>query len=48
MEVNLPSGSFEKLNGTGAEAKVAATVDGKRIERSWVIENFKKADLVQP
>lgn len=47
MEVNLPAGDFEKLDGTGAEAKVAATVDGQRIARAWVIENFKKADLVQ-
>ncbi|MBW8812673.1 MAG: CHAT domain-containing protein [Caulobacterales bacterium] len=47
MEVRLPAGEFEKLTGTGDEAKVAAVVDGKRIERAWVIENFKKADLVQ-
>lgn len=47
MEVRLPAGDFEKLTGTGDEAKMAAVVDGKRIERSWVIENFKKADLVQ-
>lgn len=47
MEVRLPAGDFEKLEGTGAEAKIAAVVDGRRIERSWVIENFKKADLVR-
>jgi CHAT domain-containing protein len=47
LEVDLPAGRFEKLIGTGAEARLAATVDGKRIERASVIENFKKADLVQ-
>ncbi|MBS0362130.1 MAG: CHAT domain-containing protein, partial [Proteobacteria bacterium] len=47
MEVDLPAGDFEKLTGTGQEAKEAATVDGKRIRRSWVIENFKKADLIK-
>ncbi len=47
MEVRLPAGSFEKLEGTGAEARVAAVADGQRIARSWVIENFRKADLVQ-
>ncbi|MBS0335057.1 MAG: CHAT domain-containing protein [Proteobacteria bacterium] len=47
MEVDLPAGDFEKLTGTGQEAKQAAVVDGKRIRRSWVIENFKKADLVK-
>ncbi|RAK62783.1 CHAT domain-containing protein [Phenylobacterium kunshanense] len=47
MEVRLPAGSFEKLEGTGAEARVAAVADGERIARSWVIENFRKADLVQ-
>ncbi len=47
MEVRLPAGDFEKLEGTGAEARVAAVVDGHRIERAWVIENFKKADLVR-
>lgn len=47
MEVRLPAGSFEKLEGTAAEARVAAVADGQRIERAWVIENFKKADLVQ-
>ena len=47
LEVDLPSGRFEKLTGTGAEARLAAVTDGKRIERSWVIENFRKADLVQ-
>jgi CHAT domain-containing protein len=46
MEVRLPAGDFEKLEGTGAEAKVAAVTDGKRIERAWVIDNFTKADLV--
>ncbi|MBX3484830.1 CHAT domain-containing protein [Phenylobacterium sp.] len=45
-EVRLPAGRFEKLEGTGAEAKLAAVTDGRRIERSWVIENFNKADLV--
>lgn len=45
-EVDLPAGRFEKLEGTGAEAKVAAATDGTRIARSWVIENFKKSDLV--
>jgi CHAT domain-containing protein len=47
LEVDLPAGDFEKLTGTGAEAKAAATVDGKRITRSWVLENFKKADLIK-
>jgi CHAT domain-containing protein len=47
MEVRLPAGDFEKLQGTAAEAKLAAIVDGKRIERSWVLENFKKQDLTQ-
>ena len=47
MEVNLPAGDFEKLTGTGQEAKDAAIVDGKRIRRSWVIENFRKADLIK-
>ncbi len=47
MEVRLPAGDFEKLNGTGAEARLAAVVDGKRIQRSWVLENFHKAELVQ-
>ncbi|MFN9928438.1 MAG: CHAT domain-containing protein [Phenylobacterium sp.] len=47
MEVDLPAGSFERLEGTGAEARTAAVVDGGRIERSWVIENFRKADLIQ-
>lgn len=47
MEVRLPAGDFEKLNGTANEARAAAVVDGKRIERAWVIENFKKTDLVQ-
>jgi CHAT domain-containing protein len=47
MEVDLPAGSFERLEGTGAEARTAAVVDGARIERSWVIENFRKADLIQ-
>jgi CHAT domain-containing protein len=45
-EVRLPAGRFEKLEGTGAEARLAAVTDGRRIERSWVIENFNKADLV--
>ena len=47
MEVNLPAGDFEKLEGTGDEAKLAAVVDGKRVERAWVIENFKKVDLTR-
>jgi CHAT domain-containing protein len=47
LEVDLPAGSFERLAGTGAEARTAAVVDGARIERSWVIENFRKADLIQ-
>ncbi len=47
LEVRLPAGDFEKLEGTANEARAAAFVDGKRIERSWVIENFRKADLVQ-
>jgi len=46
MDVRLPAGFFEKLEGTGAEARLAAVTDGQRIERSWVIENFSKADLV--
>ncbi|TAL31447.1 MAG: CHAT domain-containing protein [Phenylobacterium sp.] len=46
MEVRVPAGRFEKLDGTGAEARLAAVTDGKRIQRSWVIENFSKADLV--
>jgi len=45
-EVSLPAGRFEKLDGTGAEARIAAVVDGRRIQRSWVLENFNKADLV--
>lgn len=47
MEVRLPAGYFEKLDGTGAEARIAAVTDGQRIGRAWVIENFRKADLVQ-
>ena len=47
LEVRLPAGYFEKLVGTGAEARLAAVTDGQRIERSWVLENFRKADLVQ-
>lgn len=46
LEVRLPAGRFEKLEGTAAEARVAAVTDGQRIDRSWVIENFNKADLV--
>lgn len=46
MEVSLPAGYFEKLQGTAAEAKLAAVSDGRRIERAWVIENFHKSDLV--
>lgn len=46
MEVRVPAGLFDKLEGTGAEARLAAVTDGQRIERSWVIENFNKADLV--
>lgn len=46
MEVRVPAGRFEKLDGTGAEARLAAVTDGNRIQRSWVIENFSKADLV--
>ncbi|HEY0648865.1 CHAT domain-containing protein [Phenylobacterium sp.] len=45
-EVSLPAGRFEKLEGTGAEARIAAVTDGRRIRRSWVLENFNKADLV--
>ncbi len=47
LEVTLPSGYFEKLNGTASEARQAAVVDGKRIARAVVIENFRKADLVR-
>jgi CHAT domain-containing protein len=47
LEVDLPAGNFEKLIGTGAEARLAAVTDGRRIDHSRVIENFKKADLVQ-
>ncbi|WP_293678417.1 CHAT domain-containing protein [uncultured Phenylobacterium sp.] len=47
LEVSLPAGYFEKLEGTGAEARLAAVTDGVRIERSRVLENFKKAELVQ-
>jgi CHAT domain-containing protein len=46
-EVDLPAGRFEKLEGTGAEAKVAAATDGTRVARAWVIENFRKSDLVR-
>lgn len=46
MEVRVPAGLFDKLEGTGAEARLAAVTDGERIQRSWVIENFSKADLV--
>lgn len=46
LEVTLPAGYFEKLNGTGNEARKAAFVDGKRIGRALFIENFKKLDLV--
>lgn len=45
-EVRLPAGRFEKLEGTGAEAKLAAVADGQRILRARFIENFNKADLV--
>ncbi|MBL8773402.1 MAG: CHAT domain-containing protein [Phenylobacterium sp.] len=45
-EVRLPAGRFEKLEGTASEAKLAAVVDGQRIERARVIENFNKTDLV--
>lgn len=45
-EVSLPAGRFERLDGTAAEARIAAETDGRRIRRSWVIENFKRADLV--
>ena len=45
-EVRLPSGFFEKLEGTANEARIAAIADGQRIERAYSIENFKKADLV--
>lgn len=47
MEVRLPAGDFEKLTGTAEEARTAAIVDGKRISRAWVLENFRKADLVE-
>ena len=47
MEVKLPAGDFEKLEGTAAEARTAAVVDGKRIGRSWIIDNFKRQDLVR-
>ncbi|HYD98790.1 MAG TPA: CHAT domain-containing protein [Alphaproteobacteria bacterium] len=47
LEVRLPAGTFEKLDGTGAEARIAAIADGRRIGRAWRIENFRKADLVQ-
>ncbi|MGZ6017226.1 MAG: CHAT domain-containing protein [Phenylobacterium sp.] len=47
MKVQLPAGDFEKLEGTAAEAKMAAVVDGKRIGRSWIIDNFKREDLVR-
>lgn len=46
MEVTLPAGYFEKLNGTANEARKAAFVDGKRIGRAVYIENFRKLDLV--
>ncbi len=46
MEVKLPAGDFEKLEGTAAEARTAAVVDGKRIARAWTIDNFKRQDLV--
>lgn len=46
MDVSLPAGYFEKLNGTANEARKAAFVDGKRIGRAQFIENFKKLDLV--
>lgn len=46
MEVTLPAGYFEKLNGTANEARKAAFVDGKRISRALFIDNFKKVDLV--
>ena len=46
MQVSLPAGYFEKLVGTANEARLAAVTDGQRIQRSWVLENFKKADLV--
>lgn len=47
LEVTLPSGYFEKLNGAASEARQAAVVDGERIGRALVIENFRKADLVR-
>ena len=47
MEVDLPAGDFEKLTGTAREAREAATVDGQRIRRAWVLENFRKADLIK-
>ncbi len=46
LEVSLPAGYFEKLNGTANEARQAAFVDGNRIGRAVFIENFKKTDLV--
>ena len=47
MDVTLSSGFFEKLNGTASEARQAAVADGQRISRASLIENFRKADLVQ-
>ena len=46
LEVSLPAGYFEKLNGTANEARQAAFVDGNRISRAVFIENFRKVDLV--
>lgn len=47
LEVSLPSGFFEKLNGTASEARQAAIADGTRIGHALYIENFNKADLVK-
>jgi CHAT domain-containing protein len=47
MDVRVPAGYFERLEGTANEAKVAAVADGQRVERARLLENFKKDDLIQ-
>ena len=42
-QITLPAGFFAKLNGTAAEAKVAAASGAP----GQLIENFRRADLVQ-
>lgn len=44
QEVALPAGTFSKLEGTSAEARVAAGVDQPGM-RGRFIEDFRKADL---